>query len=167
VQLATTVDMSRFGALGIAASVQPCHLHSDADKARALWGERADERGYPYGSLAVGGALIPFGTDAPTEPIDPWPGVAMAVTRLDLAWGEARRFGPDEELTLDRALRAACLDPALVEGTSRRGRLVAGQRADVVVIPAAALDDPVEPGGALAMARPRLVLIDGKVAYDA
>ena len=42
-----------------------------------------------------------------------------------------------------------------------------GQRADIVVIPAAALDDPVEPGGALSTARPSLVLIDGEVVFEA
>jgi hypothetical protein len=167
VQLALDRDVARFGASGVAASVQPCHLHSDADKARALWGRRADERGYPYGALALGGALIPFGTDAPTEPIDPWPGVAMAVTRLDRTWTDPTPIGRSQTLTLDRALHAACVDPALVEGTGERGRLVAGQRADLVVIPAAALDEPVEPGGPLATARPRLVLIDGRVAYEA
>jgi predicted amidohydrolase YtcJ len=166
VQLAIDTDVLRFGSSGVAASVQPCHLHSDADKARLLWGERAEERGYPYGALAAAGALIPFGTDAPTEPIDPWPGVAMAVSRLDPRWADPTAIGPHHALGLDRSFRGACLDPALVEGTAQRGRLVAGQRADLAVIPAAAIDDPVEPGGALATARPRLVLIDGRIAFE-
>ena len=41
-----------------------------------------------------------------------------------------------------------------------------GQRADIAVIPAAALDEPVEPGGALATARPSMVLIDGQVVFE-
>jgi cytosine/adenosine deaminase-related metal-dependent hydrolase len=69
-------------------------------------------------------------------------------------------------LTLDRALRGNCVDPALSARELDRGRLTVGHRADVVVLPAAALDDPVEPGGALATARPRIVLMDGEVAYD-
>ena len=36
----------------------------------------------------------------------------------------------------------------------------------MVVLPAAALDEPVEPGGALATARPDMVLIDGKVVFE-
>jgi hypothetical protein len=35
-----------------------------------------------------------------------------------------------------------------------------------VVLSAAALDEPVEPGGALATARPAIVLMDGEVVYD-
>jgi hypothetical protein len=38
--------------------------------------------------------------------------------------------------------------------------------ADVVVIPAAALDEPAEPGGPLGRVRPRLVLLDGDVAFE-
>jgi predicted amidohydrolase YtcJ len=47
-----------------------------------------------------------------------------------------------------------------------RGRLMPGHRADVVVLDAAVLDDPVEPGGALATARPALVLMDGEVVFE-
>ena len=65
-------------------------------------------------------------------------------------------LGPDNAVDLWRALRAACVDPAVTAGEPDRGRLVAGQRADIVVLPAAAVDEPVEVGGALWNARPRL-----------
>jgi hypothetical protein len=110
---------------------------------------------------------VAFGTDAPVEPIDPWPGIAIAVTRRDGTWSPGSPpFGPAEALPLDRAVRAACLDPAVSAGEDDRGRLVAGQRADLIVIPAAAVGRPVEPGGALASARPRLVMIDGALAFE-
>ena len=47
-----------------------------------------------------------------------------------------------------------------------RGRLTVGQRADLVVIPAACLDEPVEPGGALSTARPAIVVMDGRVVFE-
>ncbi|MFL5716643.1 MAG: amidohydrolase family protein, partial [Chloroflexota bacterium] len=75
-------------------------------------------------------------------------------------------FAPREALTLDRALRAACVGPAASAREHDRGRLTVGQRADIVVIAAAAVDEPVEPGGALATARPSLVLLDGKVVFE-
>jgi hypothetical protein len=43
---------------------------------------------------------------------------------------------------------------------------VPGQRADLVVVPIEALTEPVEPGGPLGTARPRLVLIDGAVGFE-
>jgi predicted amidohydrolase YtcJ len=168
VQLVDPADLPRFGAAGIAASVQPIHLRTDAAAARRLWGHRAEAFGYPWGDLARTGALLVFGTDAPVEPIDPWPGLAMAVTRRDASWGlEEAAFGPSHALSLDQALRAACVGPADVAAEADRGRLVPGQRADLVVIPRAAVEEPVEPGGALATARPRLVLMDGEAVFEA
>ena len=167
VQLADRSDLARFARLGIAASVQPVHLAADAPTARRLLGDRAERTGYPLRSLADAGALLAFGTDAPIEPIDPWPGVAIAVTRSDPSWApDAAPFGPAEALDLARALRAACVDPALVAGERDRGRLVAGHRADVVILPAACLDEPVVPRGSLATARPTRVLVDGRVVFE-
>lgn len=168
VQLLDPADRASFVAAGIAASVQPVHLGSDAAQARKLWGARAETSGYTWSSIAATGAVMPFGTDAPVEPFDPWPGIALAVTREDPRWPAGTpAFGPGEALSLDRALRAACIDPAVSAREPDRGRLVVGQRADLVALPAAALQQPVQPGGALATARPVLVVMDGRVVYEA
>jgi predicted amidohydrolase YtcJ len=119
-------------------------------------------------SLVDAGAVVAFGTDAPVEPIDPWPGLSMAVTRIDGTWPEGiPPFGRSERITIEQALRAACVAPATTAAEEGdRGRLTVGQRADLLVLPAEALSNPVEPGGALATARPRLVIIDGDVAFE-
>lgn len=167
VQLLDPADRPRFAAAGIAASVQPIHLRVDAAAARRLWGDRAERNGYTWRTLEENGALLAFGTDAPVEPIDPWPGLSMAVTRSDPSWPAGTPpFGPSEALTLERSLRAACIGPAVTAGERDRGRLVPGQRADLVVLPVDALIEPVTPGGALSTARPRLVLVDGAVAHE-
>src|SRR3970282_171390 len=59
-QLVDPGDVARFGRDAIAASVQPVHLRSDAEPARAAWGERA-ENAFPLAGLAAAGALIPIG----------------------------------------------------------------------------------------------------------
>ena len=64
----------------------PSHLGTDAEQARRLWGARAEASGYAWGSLAATGAVLAFGTDAPVEPFDPWPGIALAVRREDPRW---------------------------------------------------------------------------------
>jgi predicted amidohydrolase YtcJ len=166
-QMIAPDDVHRFAAAGIAASVQPVHLRTDAPGARRAWGERAEREGFAWTAIVADGGVLAFGTDAPVEPYDPWPGIAIAVARSDKAWGDdAAPFGPHEALALDRALRAACVDPAISAGEMDRGRLTVGQRADVVVLPAVALDEPVEAGGPLATARPELVLIDGEVVFE-
>ncbi|HET9455924.1 MAG TPA: amidohydrolase family protein, partial [Candidatus Limnocylindrales bacterium] len=168
VQLLHPDDRRRFAAAGIAASVQPIHLRADAAAARRLWGDRAETNGYTWRTLAETGAVLAFGTDAPVEPVDPWPGLAIAVTREDPSWPAGTApFGPDEALALERALRAACIGPAVSAREADRGRLVPGQRADLVVVPIDALTEPVTPGGALSTARPRLVLVDGAVGFEA
>lgn len=168
VQLLDPADRSSFVAAGIAASVQPVHLGTDAAQARRLWGARAERSGYTWHSIARTGAVLAFGTDAPVESFDPWPGIALAVRREDPRWPAGTpAFAPEEALSLDRAFRAACVDPAVSAREADRGRLTVGQRADVVVLPAAALREPVEPGGALATARPSIVVTDGRVVFEA
>jgi predicted amidohydrolase YtcJ len=167
VQLLHEDDRARFARAGIAASVQPVHLASDAAQARRLWGARAEQNGYTWRSIADTGAVLAFGTDAPVESFDPWPGIALAARREDPRWPSGTApFGPHEALSVDRALRAACIGPPRSANDPDRGRLTVGQRADVVVIPAASLTEPVEPGGALARTRPSMVLVDGRVAYE-
>jgi predicted amidohydrolase YtcJ len=168
VQLLDPADRGRFVDGGIAASVQPVHLGTDAIAARRLWGDRAERSGYAWRSIAETGAVIAFGTDAPVEPFDPWPGIALAVRREDPRWPAGTApYAPDEALTLDRAIRASCVGPPESAREADRGRLTVGQRADIAILPAAALDEPVEPGGALATARPSIVLMDGRVVFEA
>lgn len=168
VQMLHPDDRGRFARGGIAASVQPVHLGSDAAIARKLWGARAEVEAYTWASIAETGAVMAFGTDAPVESFDPWPGLALAVRREDPRWPVGTPpYAPEQALTLERALRAACIDPAVSARETDRGRLTVGQRADVVVIPAAAIDEPVAPGGPLSTTRPTLVVLDGRVAYEA
>jgi hypothetical protein len=168
VQLLDPADRGSFVAAAIAASIQPVHLGSDAAQARKLWGDRAERNGYTWASIAATGAVMPFGTDAPVESFDPWPGIALAVRREDPRWPAGTPpFGTHEAISLERALRAACVDPAVAAREPDRGRLTVGQRADLAVIPAAAIREPVEPGGALATARPTLVIMDGRVVFEA
>ncbi|MFI5261922.1 MAG: amidohydrolase, partial [Candidatus Limnocylindrales bacterium] len=160
VQLALDVDADRFARLRVAASVQPAHLLHDAPVARAAWPRRL-AHAYRWRSLADGGAPLAFGTDAPVESPDPWPGIAVAVTRRRAS--ERRPFPGQETLDLARALRAAIVDPVLIAGEAAvGGRLLPGHRADLIVVPAEALEAPVGPEGPLATCRPRLTLLDGE-----
>jgi predicted amidohydrolase YtcJ len=166
-QMIAPDDVHRFASAGIAASVQPVHLRTDAPGARRAWGERGEREAFAWTAIVADGGVLAFGTDAPVEPYDPWPGIAIAVARADASWGsEAAPFGAHEALSLERALRSACVDPAIAAGETDRGRLSVGQRADVVVLPAAALAEPVVPGGPLATVRPDLVLVDGEVVFE-
>lgn len=162
-QLVDPDDQPRFGALDVAASVQPVHLRSDAAQERVAWGIRA-EQSFPLRALIEAGALIPFGTDAPVEPPDPWPGIAVAMARRDPFAADEALVGIDHAISVERAVRAACLDPALVAGGRDLGRLLPGYAADLIIVSDVIARDEPDPAE-LASVRPRATLIDGKVVH--
>jgi predicted amidohydrolase YtcJ len=166
-QLVAPEDLSRFGAGGIAASVQPCHLLSDAHAARMAWGPRTGSA-FPLRALDRASALLPFGTDAPVESPDPWRGMAAAVARRDPAWpaGEPD-FHPEQALPVWRALRGACLDGPLSLGATDEGRLLPGFRADLLIVRGAGLTAPGHDGSVLAAIRPVATLLDGEPVVGA
>ncbi|MEO6349935.1 MAG: amidohydrolase [Candidatus Limnocylindrales bacterium] len=162
-QLVDPADVPRFASLGVAASVQPVHLRSDARAARVAWGDRSHNT-FPLGELDRTGALIPIGTDAPIEPVDPWPGIAVAVARRDPFDSGERQTGASHAIDLVRAIRAACLDPQIVAGETDLGRLTAGSRADLIVVPASGFVGALDPAD-LASKRPLATLMDGQLVY--
>ena len=166
-QLIDPADVPRFRRAGIAASVQPCHLCSDAPAVRAAWGERS-RHAFPLAALERAGALIPLGTDAPVESPDPWRNLAAAVSRTDPGWPADRAaLHAEQAIDVARALRAACVDPALTLGDPRLGRLLAGSPADLLIVPGDGLREPGVRGAALAATRPLATLVAGRIVHRA
>ncbi len=137
-QLVAAQDIERFGRLGIACSVQFSHAPSDRDLADRIWDGLTDGA-YAYASLAAGGALIANGSDAPIEELDPLAGVRAGVRRTSdgrAAWH------PEQSLSVTQALAATTLAPAWLEGQERRrGKLLPGYDADLVVLDRDPFDD--------------------------
>src|SRR5438270_4335327 len=71
-QLLTREDVPRFGALGLAASVQFSHAPSDLDLADRFWAGKTDGA-YAFRTLLDSGAVLANGSDAPIEELDPLP----------------------------------------------------------------------------------------------
>ena len=166
VQLCHPDDRRRFGELGVAASLQPIHLREDAAGARRDWGARAESAGYTWRSLLDVGATLAFGQDAPLEPLDPWPGIALSVLRRDPIWApDAGQFGPHEALTLEAALRASIVGPWQTVRDPLGGRLIPGSLGDLVVLPSMP-DDKLLGDADFDRIRPRLVLVDGEVVFE-
>jgi hypothetical protein len=165
-QLVHPRDVARFAALGVAASVQPCHLLSDAPSVRAAWGRRSGSA-FPLAALDDAGALLPFGTDAPVESPDPWPGIAAAVLRRGPGWPRDAALHPEQAVSLARALRGACLDGPRSAGRADEGHLDVGACADLLVLPGQPFDETREAPSAEALAamRPLATLLDGIVVH--
>jgi predicted amidohydrolase YtcJ len=130
-QLLAPEDLPRFAELGVAASVQFSHAPSDRVLADRFWGELKSEP-YAFRSLLESGAVLANGSDAPIEELDPLLGIRAGVLRtLD----EREAWRPEQAVTVEQALRATTVAPAwLARDEHRRGKLVPGQLADLVVL---------------------------------
>jgi predicted amidohydrolase YtcJ len=130
-QLLAPEDVDRFAQLGIAASVQFSHAPSDRDLADRLWAGKTDNA-YAFRSLWNSGALVANGSDAPIEELDPLAGICAGVLRtLD----ERPAWHPEQAVTVEEALQASTVNPAWLAGDERRrGKLLPGYRADLVVL---------------------------------
>jgi predicted amidohydrolase YtcJ len=130
-QLLAPEDLPRFAALGIACSVQFSHAPSDRDLADRLWAGKTTGA-YAYRSLLDSGAVVANGSDAPIEELDPLAGIRAGVTRtIDDRPG----WHPEQALTVQEAFEATTVAPAWLTGDERRrGRLLPGYTADLVVL---------------------------------
>ena len=140
-QLLAPEDVGRFAELGVAASVQFSHAASDRDLADRFWESKTDGA-YAFRSLIDSGALVANGSDAPVEELDPLFGIRAGVTRtID----EREAWHPEQAVTVEQALHATCVAPAWLTGDERRrGRLLPGFLADLVVLDRDPLDCPPE-----------------------
>jgi hypothetical protein len=130
-QLLAPEDVSRFGSLGIAASVQFSHAPSDRDLADRNWAGSTD-RAYAWRSLLDAGAVLANGSDAPIEELDPLLGIRAGVLRsLD----DRPAWHPEQAVTVQQAFEATTTAPAWLCGDERRrGKLAPGYLADLVVL---------------------------------
>ena len=99
---------------------------------------------YAWRSLLDAGAVLANGSDAPIEELDPLAGISAGVLRtLD----ERPAWRPEQAVTVEEALHATCVAPAWLTGDEhRRGKLLPGYLADLVVLDRDPVDMPA--GGA-------------------
>jgi predicted amidohydrolase YtcJ len=138
-QLLAPEDVPRFARLGVAVSVQFSHAPSDRDLADRLWAGKTDGA-YAFRSLLDSGAVVANGSDAPIEELDPLLGIRAGVLRsLD----ERGAWHPEQKVSVEEALHATCVAPAWLAGDERRrGRLLPGYLADLVVLDRDPLECP-------------------------
>jgi predicted amidohydrolase YtcJ len=130
-QLLAPEDVGGFAELGVAASVQFSHAPSDRDLADRFWAGKTDGA-YAYRSLWDSGAVVANGSDAPIEELDPLAGIVAGVLRTV---DDRPAWHPEQALGVEEALQATCVTPAwLAYDEHRRGKLIPGYFADLVVL---------------------------------
>jgi predicted amidohydrolase YtcJ len=161
-QLVQPVDIPRFAALGVVASVQPAHCVADRPLALQYWPRWLDHA-YPWADLARSGAHLAFGSDAPVEPPSVALGLHAAITRRAPGAPASEALSPRQRVDLAAALTAYTRVPAFLAGDPRLGRFDRGAGGDLVVwdrdLFAAAPER-------LAEARPVWTILDGRVVHE-
>jgi predicted amidohydrolase YtcJ len=137
-QLLAPEDLPRFAEIGVACSVQFSHAPSDRDLADERWAGKTDGA-YAFRSLLDSGARVMNGSDAPIEELDPLAGIRAGVRRT-IDGRDA--WHPEQCLTVEQAFHATCVAPAwLARDERRRGTLIPGHDADLVVLDRDPWDD--------------------------
>ncbi|MEN9936135.1 MAG: hypothetical protein RLZZ387_2714 [Chloroflexota bacterium] len=156
-------DIPRFAELGVVASMQPIHCTSDMETADRLWGARC-ETSYAWRSLKEAGAVLALGSDAPVEPLDPWPGIHAAVTRQRPGGTPPGGWRPEQCLTVEEAIRGFTEGAAFAAGAAHeQGTLTPGKLADLAVLSA----DPFKLSPSeLHSVRAELTMIEGDVVWE-
>jgi predicted amidohydrolase YtcJ len=134
-QLLDVGDFRRFAAMGVVASVQPAHQPDDRDAADHHWTGRTD-RAFAYADLHKAGATLEFGSDAPVSPLDPWDGIASAVTRTD---DDRQGWHPEQCLSLETAVAATTGGRTTIEPGDPADLVLAGR--DITDLPPSELRD--------------------------
>lgn len=148
-QLLRTEDIPRFGALGVAASVQPEHAMDDRDIAERHWAGRTD-RAFVLRSLLDTGAKLLLGSDAPVAPLDPWVTMSAAVSR---SRDGREPWHPEQRISVAEAVAA-----------STNSTVQVGQPADLIAVES----DPFEASGdVLRTMSVALTLLAGEVTHRA
>ena len=164
-QIVDPADIPRFGKNGIIASMQPVHQTSDRLMAEKRLGPGRFKGAYAWKSIQATGAKLAFGSDAPVEIPDPFAGMAAAISRQGPDGEPQGGWQPQERVTREEAFAAYTVNGAyagFAEG--RFGRLVAGERADFILIDR----DPLLSSPAdLAQTKVSRVFVGGVQVWDA
>jgi predicted amidohydrolase YtcJ len=163
-QVVAPSDFARFRDLHVIASMQPSHAISDKRWAPERLGEYRSLGAYSWHTFEAYGVHVPFGTDWPIEPINPYLGLFAAVTRESTDLQPQGGWLPQERLDIKEAIRCYTAEPAYASFEENdKGQIAPGMLADFVVHTRDLLT--VKPEEIL-QTEPALTIFDGRVVYE-
>lgn len=160
------LDIPRFAALGVIASMQPVHA-TPSPTPGDVWsvniGPERAARGWMWASIAKAGGRLAFGSDWPVMTLDPLKGLHVAVTRTTPEGLPEGGWIPEERLALRKAIEAYTRDGAWASfDEQRKGTLTRDMLADIVVL---TNDIFSGPASHLTTTEVAVTIADGKVVY--
>ena len=134
-QIVDPADLPRFGRLGVVASMQPVHLASDWRMAMARMGEARLQGAYAWKAMLDNRVPLAFGSDVPVESANPFPGIAVAMTRQDAQGEPVGGWMPQQRVSFQAALDGFTRQAAYAGFAEKKfGSLIPGQRAAFLLI---------------------------------
>ena len=156
------LDLPRFAALGIIASMQGVQCTSDGPWIPLRLGqERTRETSYLWRDLIDSGAVVTNGTDVPVESINPIASFYASVSRMTK---DGTTFFPSQAMTREEALRSYTVNNAYAAfEENEKGTLTPGKLADIVVLSQNILTVPEEE---ILKTTIELTIVGGEVVYS-
>ena len=134
-QIVDPTDLARFGRHGIIASMQPVHQTSDRLMAEARLGPDRLIGAYAWNTMLRNGSRLAFGSDFPVENPNPFPGLAVAISRQDAGGEPAGGWQAHERISLQQAFAAFTTNAAFAGfAEDEIGRLGEGLYADFLIL---------------------------------
>jgi predicted amidohydrolase YtcJ len=162
-QVTTPAQIERFKTLKVIASMQPNHLLTDMNWAKARLGEARAAHSYAWAEFLNHGVTLAFGTDYPVEPITPFRGLYAAVTRR--SEDGKLEYEPSQKLTMEQAIAAYTTGSAFAQFEEKeKGKLQPGMLADFVI-----LDRDITAVSAQKILQTKVLrtVVGGKTVYEA
>ena len=134
-QILRPVDIERFAAADVVASIQPTHATSDKNMAGDRLGEDRLQGAYAWHTLLASGARLAGGSDFPVESVNPFFGLHAAVTRQGQDNRPPGGWLPGEKLDRAQSLSLFTEGAAFAAHQERQiGRLLPGYSADFILV---------------------------------
>ena len=134
-QIVSPADLPRFSQFGIVASMQPIHQASDWKMTGARMGDARLTGAYAWKAMLDNRVPLAFGSDVPVESPNPFPAIAVAMTREDVAGQPLGGWMPQQRVDFRAALDGFTRQAAYAGFADKRfGNLAPGQRADFLLI---------------------------------
>ena len=144
-QILAPDDIPRFAELGVIPSMQASHQTSDMYWAEKRLGQTRLLGAYAWRSLLASGVVIPNGSDAPVEQVNPLISFHAAVSRQDANNWPAGGWFSDQRMTREEALRSMTVWPAYAAFQEKEmGSITIGKFADFVILDQDIMRVPVD-----------------------
>ncbi|MGZ8847719.1 MAG: amidohydrolase [Pyrinomonadaceae bacterium] len=158
------LDISRFARDKVIASMQPYHAIDDGRWAEKRIGPDRAKTTYAFRSLLDAGVTLAFGTDWTVAPLNPMLSIYAAVTRRTLDGKRPQGWIPEQNISVEEAVRAYTAGSSYAEFQENdKGTIAPGKLADLVILSQDIFK--IDPK-AIENVKVVMTIMDGRVVYE-